>query len=70
MARKIWKHALPGDIACCHGPGIKALNCCVPEYVQKLKDGLENAYCLVRERCEAEHKRQKSIYDEKVHGPR
>eukprot|EP00731_Ephydatia_muelleri_P014191 Em0007g1501a len=40
----------------------------LPEYVQKLKDGLENAYCLVRERCEAEHKRQKSIYDEKVHG--
>ena len=36
--------------------------------MQKLKDGLENAYCLVRERCEAEHKRQKSIYDEKVHG--
>ena len=29
MARKIRKHALPGDIACCHGPGIKALNCCV-----------------------------------------
>ena len=28
MARKIRKHALPGDIACCHGPGIKALNCC------------------------------------------
>ncbi|KAL5493365.1 hypothetical protein EMCRGX_G014536 [Ephydatia muelleri] len=26
MARKIRKHALPGDIACCHGPGIKALN--------------------------------------------
>eukprot|EP00731_Ephydatia_muelleri_P020755 Em0013g482a len=40
----------------------------LPEYVQKLKDGLENAYCLVRERCEAEPKRQKSIYDEKVHG--
>ena len=36
----------------------------LPEYVQKLKDGLENAYCLVRERCE----RQKSIYDAKVHG--
>eukprot|EP00731_Ephydatia_muelleri_P013265 Em0007g575a len=40
----------------------------LPEYGQKLTDGLENAYCLVRERCEAEHKRQKSIYDEKVHG--
>ena len=38
----------------------------LPEYV--LKDALGNAYCLVRERCEAEHKRQKSIYDEKVHG--
>ena len=29
MARKFRKHALPGDIACCYGPGIKALNCCV-----------------------------------------
>ena len=40
----------------------------LPEYAQKRKDGLENAYCLGRERCEAEHKRQKSIYDERVHG--
>ena len=38
------------------------------EYVQKLKDGLRDAYSLVRERCEAEHKKQKSLYDEKVHG--
>ena len=39
----------------------------LPEYVQKLKDGLENAHFLVREQCESEHKKQKSIYDEKVH---
>eukprot|EP00731_Ephydatia_muelleri_P014212 Em0007g1522a len=39
----------------------------LPEYVQKLKDGLEKAYFLVREQCESEHKKQKSIYDEKVH---
>ena len=36
--------------------------------MQKLKDGLRDAYSLVHERCEVEHKRQKSIYDEKVHG--
>ena len=29
----------------------------LPEYVQKLKDGLENAYFLVREQCESEHKK-------------
>ena len=40
----------------------------LPEYVQKLKDSLEKAYFLVREQCESEHKKQKSIYDEKVHG--
>ena len=28
MARKFRKHALPGDIACCYGPRIKALICC------------------------------------------
>ena len=38
------------------------------EYVQKLKDGLRDAYSQVHELCEAEHKRQKSLYDEKVHG--
>ncbi|KAL5510330.1 hypothetical protein EMCRGX_G005859 [Ephydatia muelleri] len=37
------------------------------EYVQKLKDGLRDAYSQVHELCEAEHKRQKSLYDEKVH---
>ena len=40
----------------------------VMEYVKNLKDGLLEAYALVRDRCETEHKRQKSIYDRKVHG--
>ncbi|KAL5471331.1 hypothetical protein EMCRGX_G029435 [Ephydatia muelleri] len=40
----------------------------VIEYVKNLKDGLLEAYALVRDRCETEHKRQKSIYDRKVHG--
>ena len=37
-------------------------------YVKNLTDGLLEAYALVRDRCETEHKRQKSIYDTKVHG--
>ena len=37
----------------------------VMEYVKNL---LLEAYALVRDRCETEHKRQKSIYDRKVHG--
>ena len=46
MARKIRKHALPGDIACCHGPGIKALNCCVRVHVYEGGvDGVNNEMC-------------------------
>eukprot|EP00731_Ephydatia_muelleri_P005415 Em0002g1591a len=37
-------------------------------FAQKLKEGLQEAYKLVREKCQAEHKRQKALYDEKVHG--
>ena len=40
----------------------------VPEYVHQLREGLQAAYSLVRERCNTEHKRQKSIYDRKAHG--
>eukprot|EP00731_Ephydatia_muelleri_P039068 Em1080g2a len=29
---------------------------------------LQEAYALVREHCQAEHRRQKELYDEKVHG--
>eukprot|EP00731_Ephydatia_muelleri_P028964 Em0020g608a len=39
----------------------------VMEYVKNLKDGLLEAYALVRDRCETEHKRQKSIYDRKLY---
>lgn len=27
-AHKIWKRALPVEVACCRGPGFKILNCC------------------------------------------
>ena len=40
----------------------------VPENVHQLKEGLQAAYSLVRERCNTEHKRQKAIYDKKAHG--
>ena len=40
----------------------------VQEYVQRLKEDLQRSYQLVRDRCVTEHKRQKAIYDEKVHG--
>ena len=40
----------------------------VQEYVQRLKKDLRRSYELVRDRCVTEHKRQKAIYDEKVHG--
>lgn len=40
----------------------------VADYALQLKRGLQNAYALVREHCKAEHKRQKVLYDEKVHG--
>ena len=38
------------------------------EYARCLKDALQEAYALVRERCQAEHKRQKELHDQKVHG--
>ena len=38
------------------------------EYARCLKDALQEAYALVRERCQTEHKRQKELYDQKVHG--
>ena len=38
------------------------------EYVQQLKSSLHDGYALVREHCKSEHKRQKAIYDEKIHG--
>ena len=33
------------------------------EYARCLKDALQEAYALVRERCQTEHKRQKELYD-------
>eukprot|EP00731_Ephydatia_muelleri_P000991 Em0001g991a len=39
----------------------------VPEYAKKLKGELLETYAQVKERCMAEHRRQKSIYDRKVH---
>ncbi|KAL5500794.1 hypothetical protein EMCRGX_G012399 [Ephydatia muelleri] len=41
---------------------------CATEYAHNLREGLQSAYALVREHCKAEHRRQKDIYDEKVHG--
>ena len=40
----------------------------LPDYVRQLREGLKEAYALVRNRCESEHQRQKAIYDRKVHG--
>ena len=40
----------------------------VSGYALQLKRGLQNAYALVREHCKADHRRQKALYDEKVHG--
>ena len=39
----------------------------LPDYVRQLREGLKEAYALVRNRCESEHQRQKAIYDRKVH---
>ena len=36
----------------------------VGEYVQNLRNTLQNAYALVRERLQVEHQRQKDFYDE------
>ena len=33
----------------------------LPDFVQHLREGLSEAYALVRERCELEHQRQKAI---------
>ena len=40
---------------------------CATEYAHNLREGLQSAYALVREHCKAMHRRQKDIYDEKVH---
>ena len=40
----------------------------LPDYAHQLREGLEEAYALVRNRCESEYQRQKAIYDRKVHG--
>ena len=32
-------------------------------FAQKLKEGLQEAYKLVKEKCQAEHKRQTALYD-------
>ena len=40
----------------------------VSGYALQLKRGLQNAYALVREHCKADYRRQKTLYDEKVHG--
>ena len=40
----------------------------IPMYVQRLKVALREAYALVRNKCATEHRRQKGIYDEKIHG--
>ena len=37
----------------------------VGEYVKNLRNTLQNAYALVRERLQVEHQRQKDFYDEK-----
>ena len=37
-------------------------------FAQNLKKGLQEAYKLVREKCQVEHRRQKELYDERVHG--
>ena len=39
----------------------------VGEYVQILRNTLQNAYALVRERLQVEHQGQKDFYDEKVY---
>ena len=40
----------------------------LPDYVHQLREGLKEAYVLVRNRCESEHQWQKAMYDRKVHG--
>ena len=40
----------------------------VNEYALQLKEGLEDAYALVREKLNASHEHQKKYYDKHVHG--
>ena len=40
----------------------------VPEYVHQLREGLQAAYSLVRERVIPSTRGQKAIYDRRVHG--
>ena len=40
----------------------------LPSYAHQLREGLKEAYALVRNHCELEHQLQKAIYDRKVHG--
>ena len=40
----------------------------IPEYVKSLQHTLQEAHQLVREKCQAEHSRQKMLYDRRVHG--
>eukprot|EP00731_Ephydatia_muelleri_P022808 Em0015g391a len=40
----------------------------LPSYAHQLREGLKEAYALVRNHCESEHQLQKAIYDRKVHG--
>eukprot|EP00731_Ephydatia_muelleri_P031295 Em0022g809a len=37
-------------------------------YVEQLRKGLRDAYAIVRENCDADHRRQKALYDRKVSG--
>ena len=40
----------------------------IPEYVKSLQHTLQEVHELVREKCQAEHSRQKMLYDKRVHG--
>eukprot|EP00731_Ephydatia_muelleri_P027663 Em0019g536a len=37
-------------------------------YVEQLRKGLRDAYAIVRDNCDADHRRQKALYDRKVSG--
>ena len=57
---------LPVDLM--YGSSPQEVMLAVGEYVQNLRNTLQNAYALVRERLQVEHQRQKDFYDEKVYG--
>ena len=40
----------------------------ITEYVQNLKQSLEEANALVRTKLSVQHERRKAIYDQKTHG--